>query len=312
MWIIGAGHMARAYCDVLKAMNVDFQVIGRGEESAQKFEDDYGVAVSRGGLSNFLASNPEPATSAIICTPVEQLSECAMALINAGVKKVLLEKPGALSVGELSHLKQAANEQACDCYIGYNRRFYQATLAAEKVLVEDGGITAFNFEITEWGHVIDKENVEEIVKQTWFYGNTSHVVDLAFFVGGTPLQINSFTQGSLSWHSKSSRFAGAGLSEKNAVFNYGGYWDGPGRWSVEFVTTQHRLIMRPMEKLQIQKLGSVAVAEAAGVDYHLDEEFKPGVYKQTEAFINGDFTRLCSLETQIKHLAIYCKMAGYE
>ncbi len=65
-----------------------------------------------------------------------------------------------------------------------------------------------------------------------------------------------------------------------------------------------------MEKLQIQKLGSVAM-EFLEIDDKLDLEFKPGLYKQVEAFINSENVGLCSLEEHSKSSSIYNRMAGY-
>jgi hypothetical protein len=43
-----------------------------------------------------------------------------------------------------------------------------------------------------------------------------------------------------------------------------------------------------------------------------DKKFKPGLYLQTKAFLHDDFSELCSLEEQVKLVAIYSKMAGYK
>jgi len=75
------------------------------------------------------------------------------------------------------------------------------------------------------------------------------------------------------------------------------------------LTSKHRLIFRPMEKLQIQKIGSVAL-EAVDVDDVLDQQFKPGLYKQVEAFLAGDNTILPSIEEQVDMLDIYLKIRG--
>ena len=37
LWLIGAGQMAQDYAQVLKALDVQFEVIGRGTNSASKF-----------------------------------------------------------------------------------------------------------------------------------------------------------------------------------------------------------------------------------------------------------------------------------
>ena len=43
----------------------------------------------------------------------------------------------------------------------------------------------------------------------------------------------------------------------------------------------------PHGRLQIQKIGSVAV-DFVDIDDCLDKDFKPGLYKQTEAFLAED------------------------
>ena len=43
------------------------------------------------------------------------------------------------------------------------------------------------------------------------------------------------------------------------------------------MTRQRRFIFRPLEKLQVQKLASVAIEELP-LDDRLDKEFKPGLY----------------------------------
>lgn len=50
----------------------------------------------------------------------------------------------------------------------------------KKIIAEDGGITSFNFEFTEWAHVIEKLDYPREVFENWFFVNSTHVVDLAF------------------------------------------------------------------------------------------------------------------------------------
>ena len=78
------------------------------------------------------------------------------------------------------------------------------------------------------------------------------MVDLAFNLGGIPKELSSFTAGSLDWHPSAAVFSGAGISENGAPFNYRANWESAGRWGVEVLTKEHKLILRPMEKLQIQ------------------------------------------------------------
>ena len=67
-----------------------------------------------------------------------------------------------------------------------------------------------------------------------------------------------------------------------------------------------------MEKLSCQKKGSIEINDINEIDYQLDENYKPGVFKMFESFINEDYSNLCSLEEQIQLIKVYSKMAGYE
>ncbi|MDN3614791.1 hypothetical protein [Vibrio gallaecicus] len=65
-----------------------------------------------------------------------------------------------------------------------------------------------------------------------------------------------------------------------------------------------------MEALQVQKRGTIPCINVE-VDNSLDQEFKPGLYKQVEAFLSGDDALLCSIEEQLILFPSYEKMAGY-
>lgn len=311
IWVVGSGYMAKEYLKVLADFNAEFKVIGRGEESAKQLSEELNVDVISGGIENYLETNPTVPTHAIVCVPVDALEAVTKSLIEYGVRSILLEKPGALSIEGIERIQVLAQQKNSHVVVGYNRRFYQSVLAAEKLIEQDGGVTAINFEITEWGHLIADDLSSAEVKNKWVLANTSHVIDLVFYIGGIPAKMNSLTSGSLDWHKSASRFVGSGYTSKNILFSYMGYWDGPGRWSIEFITTKSRYILRPMEKLAVQKVGSIAVEQAEGVDYDLDESYKPGLFLQTKAFLDADYDRFCSLEEQKKAFVFYNKIAGY-
>ena len=65
------------------------------------------------------------------------------------------------------------------------------------------------------------------------------------------------------------------------------------------------------EELQIQKRGTIAQVFDEGIDYTLDEKFKPGLYLQTKNFLANDFQGMCTIEEQCKINKIYSKMANY-
>ena len=64
-----------------------------------------------------------------------------------------------------------------------------------------------------------------------------------------------------------------------------------------------------MEQLQVQQLGTVKV-DPVEIDLSLDNGCKPGLFQQTKAFLNSNVERLCTLEEQKNHFALYDQIRG--
>lgn len=57
-----------------------------------------------------------------------------------------------------------------------------------------------------------------------------------------------------------------------------------------------------LKKLQLMKIGSVAIDFAEDVDYTLDEKYKTALYLQTSAFLNGiteNFVSLSGIQNNV-------------
>ncbi len=312
IWIVGAGLMAIEYAKVLRALNQDFLVIGRGEESSYRFRETTGVSPFIGGLAHFLATGPQVPDSVIVTVNVEMLQPTALALMRYGVKRLLLEKPGVCNYQEIDELVRVADQTGCQIVIGYNRRFFASVLAAEQIIREDGGVSSFHFEFTEWVRRVMSVPRTPASVENLFLTNSTHVVDLAFFLGGEPASMNCFQGGekTIDWHPTSAIYAGAGVSKTGALFSYQANWLAPGRWAVEILTKSHRLYLKPMETLQIQQLDSVKV-EPVQIDDRLDRDYKPGIYLQTKAFLENEGSRLCSLKEQCRYIReVYSRISG--
>lgn len=310
IWLIGSGVMSLDYCKVLKALETDYVVVGRGEKSALEFETKTGVKVVQGGVEKFLKTKPDKADHAIVSVGVEQLADTTISLLNYGVKNILVEKPAGLNKKEISKVSETAEKNGADVLIGYNRRFYASVIKAKEIIKEEGGVQSFNFEFTEWSHVIETLVKPKEVFETWFLGNSSHVADMAFYLGGAPDKISCYHAGSLKWHPAASIFAGAGVAEGGALFSYQANWESAGRWSVEILTAKSRLIFRPLEKLQIQKKGSVAI-EFFPIDDKLDTEFKPGLYLEVSNFLSDTFSEFCTIKDQADKVKLFDEISGY-
>lgn len=306
--VVGAGNMAKEYCKVLDALRYEPLVIGRGKESAAKLENEMRVNVLRGGIEKNIGEIHNIPEYAVVACSVEELAHSTRVLLENDVKNILVEKPAALYRRDLEEIEALTREKKANVYVAYNRRFYASTEEAQRIIAKDGGVLSFSFEFTEWGHDIKKTSHSNEVKENWFLANSSHVVDLAFYLGGFPREMSCYIAGSLDWHKRAGIYAGAGVSEQGALFSYQANWGAPGRWAVEVLTAHHRLYFKPMEKLQIQEMGTVAV-NFAELDDRLDITYKPGIYKQMESFLNGkpDGKKL-SISEQMAHMTFYEKI----
>lgn len=302
--LIGAGDMAIEYSKVLDEMGVEYIIVGRGEKTAARCEEMTGHPVVRGGVEKYLKENPGFSGKAIVTVYPLSLKEVAIQLMDAGIKDILLEKPGGIDLEEITELSAKAKEKESSVYIAYNRRFYASVDKALELIKQDGGVKSFNFEFTEWAHRIEVLPKPEAELENWFMANSTHVVDLAFFLGGEPREISSYVCGSISWYSKASAFAGSGITTGGAVFSYKANWKSAGRWSVEVLTDEHKLLFEPMEQLRIQNRGEIKV-EQVEIDDAIDKKYKAGLYKEVEAFLKGNVDRLKTIHEQKKHAVIY-------
>lgn len=308
--LIGAGYMAIEYAKVLQAQDIEYTVLGRGRESAEVFEKKIGKPVLKGGLAS-LSVNGEinKYDGAIIAVDVDQLGKVARELIKANeIKNILVEKPGGLTPDDINSVRDCASKHEVNVYIGYNRRYYASVEKAKQIIREDGGILSFNFDFTEWSHIIVPLEKTEVIKEEWLLANSSHVIDLAFYLGGLPKEMSSFVGGNLDWHTSGSIFSGAGKSESGALFTYSANWEAPGRWGMEILTKKHKLYLRPLEKLQIQNIGEIVISDV-DINDELDKTFKPGLFKQVESFIKSKES-LLTIGGQCLMLPYYQRIRG--
>lgn len=287
--------MSVAYYQVLLAMDIRMDVVGRDQKSAQEFFAATGVMPITGGIENYLhEGNSGEYSHAIIATGPEKLSPVLQFVLKLGIERVLVEKPAALSLEELQRDWSKLEPYADQVQVAYNRRFYRSFEYAQELIEEDGGLESVFFEFTE---LIDRVQVDQRPKEVlanWFFANSTHVIDMAFAFAGIPQTFHAVSMpGDLFWHEKT-KFAGAGITEKGVLFSYLSTWESAGRWGIELMTKKRRIILKPLEKVQYQLRNTFDI-KALERDYSLDEQFKPGLFLQVKAFLENDLTKMYSL-----------------
>jgi len=307
--LIGAGPMAQAYGHVLKATEVDCIVIGRGQASADKFTEAVGLPVLIGGLDANTAALTD-ITHAIVALPVHVLASQSIVLMEAGVRKLLVEKPAGLDAAEIETVVSTAQATGSDVYVAYNRRFYAAVIEARKRIAADGGPTSFRFEISEWSDRIGSSAQPNAVKSTWFLANSTHVADMAFFMGGFPTSISAQAGGTTGWHDPAI-FVGHGKSDEGALFSYHADWNAAPRWMVEICSKGKTYMFQPLESLKIRTSEGFKIEEIDCPGAKDDKAFKPGILKQVEAFLSEKPSAdLLTIQIQLAHIRdVYSIMA---
>jgi predicted dehydrogenase len=295
--LVGAGNMGREYAKVLLNMKQPFDVFTRSEKTANQFQQLVGKKAEFGDFNELIKKGTKY-NQAIVAVSVEHLKEVAIFLMKNGVNEILMEKPGALNTDELKEIKLATLRFNGQVYIGYNRRFYESVQKLLSFITEENSIQSLHFDFTEISKRVEKSKSSTQVKNKWLLANSSHVIDLAFFLAGTPISMQCYSKSQLSWHPDAAIFTGSGVAENDVLFSYHSNWKAPGRWGIEVMTDQFKFILKPLEKLFVMKHGSFKIEEIH-LQNDRDNNFKPGLYNQIQSFLN-DKRYLVSLVEQIE------------
>lgn len=283
--LFGCGKMGRAYAPVLRKLARSVRAVGRSAAGAEQFQADTGIETSPGGWEQAIERRAASRGAVIVAVPVEDLAACAVALMDAGTRRILLEKPGGIDSQAIADVARKAEETGAEVHVAYNRRFYAATRAAREMILADGGVRSFHFEFTEMPERVTAHVTDPATLRNWYLANSSHVVDLAFHLGGAPEELKGIVTGSLDWHPSGSAFVGHGRTDRGALFSYNANWSCPGSFRIELATSKRKLFLRPIERLSTQDTGTFH-DEPVELDYTLDSDFKPGVFREVTAFLD--------------------------
>ena len=308
--IIGTGSMAGEYVKVLQSMGISFSVFGRSCKSIDTFQRDYGVLPILGNDDAYGQIDFED-TIAIVAVGIMDLATSCLKAMEAGCKRILIEKPGGLKHKEFREIQEKATETSAIVKVGLNRRFYSSSKKMREIIKMEGGPRTVNFEFTEFSDQVAGLELNTKIKQRWLLANSIHVIDLAFHLCGRPTEMSSKVNGKLAWHDSARHFSGSGVTTDKALFNYSANWSAPGRWKIEITTEKSRSLFQPLEELKVFSKKTMTY-EKLSIDDEIDRKFKPGLYRQTEAFLEGRNEIICDLSELMENWFDYCKIGNYE
>jgi predicted dehydrogenase len=304
--------MGVAYARVLAALNREPTAVCRSPATAELYQKETGFPALPGGLEAYLNARGAAPKEAIVAVDVDQLANVTETLIKAGARRILVEKPGGLNGVEITRVARTATGASAKVLVGYNRRFYASTRRAAQMIAEDGAVSSAVFDFTEVSRIVPQLKQSPAVKAAWVLANSSHVIDLAFFLAGEPVKLECQTEGALPWHPSAAVFSGFGKTKLGAAFSYHADWRAPARWSVEVRTPLRRLILCPLETLRVQTWDGFDLRDEP-LDNEIDRTYKPGLYRQVQAFLTGEDEELLpGIEEQAGRVRrIYDAIAGH-
>lgn len=308
--LFGSGYMAEEYLKVLATLKCNIFLVGRNEEKAKALARKYNANGFGGGVVVLNKISIPDIDLAIVATSVESLSEVALVCLERGIENILLEKPGALNLNQLKEIKAKLNKNT-RLVIAYNRRFYNSVITLAKKMKEDRGALGCFFDFTDREKdILSRGHSLEVIKK-WGWGNSSHVIDTAFYLVGQPLEIYSLREGYYKCHPDGNIFVGSGRT-KHCPFSYFSTWSGGGRWNIEVSTKKGRYKLSPLEELSFCRKNQFSWEDIEFPDDD-DKKFKPGLYKMVKStLINNEFKNLPDIDEQIRLCKIINKIFGYE
>jgi hypothetical protein len=311
--VIGAGDMALRHLEALRALLPGRCACWAPSERGRASVEGLGVPFYAGALPE--AVQRCAPSHALVAVPAERLVEAARAAVDAGVARLLVEKPGALDLRSGGALLEAAEARGARLWVGYNRRYYASVHAAqERLRAASEGVQGAVVEFTEFAEQVAALPLAAEVKRRWVLVNSMHPLDLGFLEIGLPDPQHSWfqRQGGLPWHPAAARMAGSGLTERGVPFVIHADWAAPGRWGVEWLSASARYVFRPLEQLRIATRGGLE-PELQDIPDELDRRFKPGLYRQAADFLADEPSRLLPpFSHALRLVSLAAAIAGYD
>jgi predicted dehydrogenase len=261
--IYGTGAIVPVYVEGLIGAGIaadQIVVVGRREDAARSIAARYGVHATKIG-----SEGAHRLTTAIVAVTPDALPALTRRALEAGVRKLLVEKPGALSSTALEQLHDAVETTGATAHMVFQRRFLPSVARCRELIDEDGGAVSCFFDLTE---------VEEHVRALkgnyhwrdenftrWGLVNPIHVLDLVQWLVGRPAELAPCRDGRLPWHPSGATFSGTGKSANGTALVYLATWGTAGRWRIEVTTPKRRLFLCPVENLEQQLSGSFSVTK---------------------------------------------------
>ena len=302
--VIGSGPIAIDYANVLNTLNVNYCIFQR--LSSNKIIPKNINVIKNNSLDNLELND---FTHIINCVDLENQTKINLFLLQHSDAYILSEKPGFIN--QIDYLKslKISHQIHNRFFIAYNRRFFESIIKLRELCKSDGGITSMHFDFTEWQKSVKETNISKKLKEKWAILNSSHVIDLAFYLCGKPDFIKTDIFSSLEWHPSAAIMKGYGVTNLGIPFSYSSDWSSAGRWEIQIFTKKRKFILSPLEKLKFVLKDTINIKE---VSIFEEKIFKFGFFKQVQSFLYDNSKNIPNLLESYELNKIIYKICGYD
>ena len=276
--LVGYGRIAPKHLEVFRELGGEFVACCNRSEAGRN------RAKAEAGISNTYAHIPEmlereKPDGVICCTSLEQIYHAAKQIIPFRIP-TLLEKPPGTSFVEWQELSNLANHYGTQVMVGLNRVHYSVL---QRAVDDAGGIDRITAVFVEWSEDPQyclNRGLTHVQVERMIFGNSLHGLHLLTMLAGElpePQTITRVLGEPFRW-----LMSLQGLSRRGALASFNSTWDSPGGWRLSFCVPGRRYVFAPLESCQVFIAGQKQPRTIESD--HFDQQFKPGFYRQAEAF----------------------------
>jgi predicted dehydrogenase len=270
--LVGSGQMSNAYAEVIKKtpqLSL-FSVVSKNFHNAKVFAKKHNILAFK--TLKDLKSSYEPEIIIVCVTPIELIKVIDELLIFKN-SQIFLEKPIGINYDECKNIFKILKKKK-NFFSLLNRRFYQSTIKAKKIIDKDIGQKRY-IVINNYHNFLHgaKKGFRGSNLKFWPYMNSIHLLDYLFiFARSKMLSATKIFEKKIDKRrrilSYKFSFSSGDIAIYNTHFNIDGFW------SVTIHTKKQLLELKPLERL-IQKKKNIAKKIALS---SIDRLHKPGLY----------------------------------
>lgn len=281
--IIGAGWIAKQHLEVLCAMD-NVEVVGitsRTRSKAEALAKEYGIAQCFDQVEELVAKAKPDALMVLVSA--DQMFKVTALAITFGLP-LFIEKPAGMTPEENIKLAGLAKDNHVRAMVGFNRRYYSIFHKGIEIIKKAGPLLGVFVEGHERMWQKRGANTKFSSKElaNWIYLNSVHTIDLLRFFGGEPSRVRTIAHKNFG-EARGDQFAAIMELESGAIGQYSAHWYSPGGWRVALYGDGVTVEFKPLEKGFWTDKNFVTHEIAPD---EIDVKFKPGFYRQMEAFQN--------------------------